>query len=172
MPGGDATSVSDERQLRVDMQGKDGPHEGIVTFGALFTTWPPIYKSIICGRRGSDCIQTCYDKSQAISLEAVVHPRSFCPCQSILPLSLLCDDPPRRFLGSLQSAIRGQCHSRLAAKRRNRRPHSHVTWSLSTLWMSWCAVCSAQYVSPGSLPRCFFYRSFFVASFYRTVPMA
>ncbi len=43
-------------RLGVDMQGKAGPHEGITTFGALFTTWPPIYKSIISGRRGSDCI--------------------------------------------------------------------------------------------------------------------
>jgi hypothetical protein len=46
-----------KKGLRVDMQGKAGAPEGIATFGALFTTWPPIYESIICGQRGSDCIQ-------------------------------------------------------------------------------------------------------------------
>jgi len=44
------------------MQGEAGAHEGIAIFGALFTTWPPIYESIICGRRGSDCIQTSRDR--------------------------------------------------------------------------------------------------------------
>ena len=42
--------------------GQDGPHEGIAIFGALFATWPPIYESIICGRRGSDCIQISRDR--------------------------------------------------------------------------------------------------------------
>jgi hypothetical protein len=57
------------------MQGKDGPHEGIAIFGALFTTWPPMWghssrcfafggvsPCIICGRRGSDGIHSSRDR--------------------------------------------------------------------------------------------------------------
>ena len=46
------------------------PPEGIAIFGTLFTTWPPIYESIISGRHRSDCIRTSLDPSMRSSIRA------------------------------------------------------------------------------------------------------